>query len=72
MVEKRWITEKEVAEITGRAAQTLRNDRVRRRGIPYYKHGGSVRYLLQDVYSTMEEYRVNLHGGSTYGHRQAV
>lgn len=41
-----WIDEKIVSKITGRAIQTLRNDRFHRRGIPYYKIGRSVRYRL--------------------------
>ena len=50
----RYINEKEVARITGRALPTLRNDRHRRRGIPYVKVGRSVRYNLEDVLEYME------------------
>lgn len=55
---QQWLSEKLVSEITGRAAQTLRNDRCRRRGIPYSKVGRSVRYKMQDVVNYMESRRV--------------
>jgi hypothetical protein len=53
-----WIDEKKVSKITGRAIQTLRNDRFHRRGIPYYKIGRSVRYRLKDIYEFMEAGRI--------------
>jgi len=55
---KRYIGEKEVARITGRALPTLRNDRHRRRGIPYVKMGRSVRYNLEDVIDYMESRKI--------------
>lgn len=54
----RWITEKEVAEITGFAVQTLRNDRHRCKGMPYSKKGRSVRYKASDVQEFMERHKV--------------
>ena len=56
--EKRYLKETEVAEITGRALSTLRNDRSCRRGIPYIKIGRSVRYNNQDVIGFMEAHKV--------------
>ncbi len=53
-----WITDKEVAEMTGRAVQTLRNDRFKGGGIPYSKIGASVRYKVDDVVSFMEGRRI--------------
>ncbi|MBU1568804.1 MAG: helix-turn-helix domain-containing protein [Proteobacteria bacterium] len=53
-----WLNEKEVSRITGRAEQTLRNDRFIQRGIPYSKIGRSVRYRLDDVVDHMEKNRV--------------
>ena len=50
----RYITEREVSEITGRALPTLRNDRHNGRGIPYVKVRKSVRYSLVDVIDFME------------------
>ncbi len=54
----KWLTEKEVSEMTGRAEQTLRNDRTKRQGIPYSKIGRSVRYKVADVIAVMEATRV--------------
>ena len=54
----RYLTEYEVSEITRRAVNTLRNDRVKSRGFPYIKHGRSVRYNLDDVLQYMENRKV--------------
>ena len=58
----RYIDEREVSRITGRALPTLRNDRFNRRGFPYIKLGRSVRYKLNDIISFMEEHRVETEG----------
>ncbi len=50
----RYIDEKEVAKITGRGLQTLRNDRHKGQGIPYVKYGRLVRYRLQDVIAFLD------------------
>ncbi len=55
---KRFITEHEVAEITGRAVKTLRDDRFKGKGFPYVKLGRSVRYDQDVVLAMMEESRV--------------
>jgi hypothetical protein len=55
---KQYLTERQVGEITGRAVQTLRNDRFKRCGIPWIKFGGSVRYDLDDVIAYMESHKV--------------
>ena len=52
--QEKYITEKEVAEITGRALSTLRNERFLGKGIPYIKIGKSVRYKYEDVIEFME------------------
>ena len=54
----RYVNEKKVSEITGRALPTLRNDRFAGRGIPYTKLARSVRYLLADVVRFMEDRKV--------------
>ena len=54
----KYITEKEVSEITGRALSTLRNERFLGKGIPYIKIGKSVRYRLDDVIEFMESRRI--------------
>jgi len=53
-----WLNEHEVSAITGRAVQTLRNDRFNRKGIHYCKVGGRVLYKLSDVESYMDSCRV--------------
>ena len=53
-----WLTEKQVATMTNMCIQTLRNDRHRRKGIPYYKMGRMVRYKLEDVCEFMEARRI--------------
>ena len=59
MSEKFYVTEKKVAEVTGRALSTIRNDRCRGKGVPYVKIGRSVRYCLQDVYDFMETRKIH-------------
>jgi hypothetical protein len=50
----KYIDEREVANITGFALSTLRNNRFKGAGIPYVKVGRSVRYSLGDVVQYME------------------
>jgi phage terminase Nu1 subunit (DNA packaging protein) len=59
----KYVTEVQVAEITGRALSTLRNERFCRRGIPYVKIGRSVRYNLQDVIRYMESNKITTSQG---------
>ena len=54
----KYINEKEVSAITGRAIPTLRNDRHLNRGIPYCKISRSIRYCLQDVIDYMEDRKI--------------
>jgi predicted DNA-binding transcriptional regulator AlpA len=59
LLEKRYLNEKEVAAITGRAISTLRNERFMRKGLPYYKVGErSIRYKSEDVIAYMEGRRI--------------
>ena len=59
MLEKKYLNEKEVAAITGRAVSTLRNERFMRKGLPYLKVGGrSIRYKTEDVIAFMEGRRI--------------
>lgn len=56
----RLLTETEVSEITGKAIQTIRNERCERRGIPYVKVGRrSVRYLPQDILEFIKRHRID-------------
>ena len=54
----RYLTEVQVAELTGRALSTLRNDRSIGRGVPYIKIGRSVRYDLGDVIRFMDAHKI--------------
>lgn len=59
ILEKPYLTEKEVSAITGRAVSTLRNERFMRKGLPYLKVGGrSIRYKSEDVIAYMEGRRI--------------
>ena len=57
-LEAKYLNEVQVAEITGRALSTLRNERFCRRGIPYVKIGRSVRYSLEDVIRYMDSHKI--------------
>lgn len=58
MQNPKYLTEKETSELTRKALSTLRNDRHLRRGIPYIKDGGSIRYNLNDVVHYMESRKI--------------
>ena len=60
LLNKPYLTEKEVAELTGRALSSLRNDRFLRRGWPYLKIGKrAIRYRSQDIIQEMEKTRIS-------------
>lgn len=66
LLEKTYLTEREVSLITGRALSTLRNDRFCRRNLPYYKvgeSGRSVRYKREDIIFFMEARRIDFDKG---------
>jgi len=54
----KFITEKNVHEITGIALSTLRNHRSLGKGIPYAKIFRSVKYSLADVLKYMEAHKI--------------
>jgi excisionase family DNA binding protein len=54
-----FLTERQVADITGLSVRTLRNNRWQGKGIPFYKFGRSVRYRLSDVLEFAENSKVN-------------
>jgi len=60
---KELITEKQLAELTGLAVQTIRNARHLRRGIPYIRIGGerrgAIRYSLGDVEAYLQAHRID-------------
>jgi len=55
----RYLSEKEVSQITGIAKQTLSNKRSNRAGIPYIKVGRSIRYNMDDVIEFMESRKIH-------------
>ena len=55
-----YLTEVEVSRMTHFSVQTLRNNRFKRRGIPYHKIGKSIRYKLVDVINFMELGRIEI------------
>jgi len=58
-VTERFLSPKEVKELTGRGIQTLANERSRGEGIPFYRVGRSIKYRMPDVLNYMENCRVN-------------
>ena len=58
-IERVLLDEHEVARMTARAVQSLRNDRHNRRGLPYVKLGRSVRYALADINSYIKAHRIS-------------
>jgi hypothetical protein len=56
--ESRGLTEKQVSKIIGLSVSTLRLDRHKRRGIPYYKIGKAVRYDPEDVSNFLESQKI--------------
>jgi predicted DNA-binding transcriptional regulator AlpA len=56
--ESRFLTDAQVANITGRARSTLAKDRLARTGIPYHKIGRLVRYQWADVLEYMRQHRI--------------
>jgi predicted DNA-binding transcriptional regulator AlpA len=60
MAKPRYLTDVEVSQITGRAVQTLRNDRHKGQGLPYRKFGRQVRYLESEVFEAMEARRIEV------------
>ena len=55
---RKLVKEQVVAEITGQALQTLRNDRCVGKGFPYIRLGGSIRYDLDDVEQYIQRNRI--------------
>lgn len=51
-------TATQVAKVVQSTADALAQDRYRRRGIPYVKIGGRVRYLRADVLKFLEDNRI--------------
>jgi hypothetical protein len=59
LINFKFLTARQVTEMTGIALQSLANARHQRRGIPYSKIGCSIRYALNDVLNFMESHRID-------------
>jgi hypothetical protein len=55
---KKLVSEKVLAEITGFELAKIRNDRWRRKGLPFYRIGRTIRYDLDEIYAALEKCRV--------------
>ena len=62
MQQNTWLSEKEVAQLTGISVSTLQKNRFYRRGIPYSKVGRLVRYVLKDVEAYLSAHQVPVEG----------
>lgn len=62
MKKLQYLTEKEVAELTGFSLQTLRNWRHVSRGPSYLKVSRSIRYRMEDVTAYMERNLIDPEG----------
>jgi len=54
----KYLTEIQVAEITGISRATLQQHRWLGKGLPYSKLGRSVRYLESDIWEYLKRHRV--------------
>ena len=58
-LDREYLTDKEVAEMTTISVAKLRSDRMQRKGIPYLKIGRCVRYKNTDVINYMQSIRID-------------
>ncbi len=54
----RYLTERQVSELTGISVSTLQSNRWLHRGFPFIKFGKSVRYAEPDIHACMEAARI--------------
>jgi len=55
---KKYLSETQLAEITGVSRATLQQHRWLKKGVPYCKLGRAVRYLESDVWEYLDRHRV--------------
>jgi predicted DNA-binding transcriptional regulator AlpA len=53
------LTEKEVSSMLSVSLKKLQGDRMLRKGLPYVKLGRSVRYVLSDIKTHLEQCRID-------------
>jgi len=59
---QQYLTDVQVAELTGIGLSTLRNNRVKNVGMSYIKYGRAVRYKKEDVIAYMDAHRIKTRG----------
>ena len=57
-MDKKYLKEREVAELIGRSIHTLRRDRFEGKGIPYVKIGAQVIYPTNHVEKYLQDHLV--------------
>lgn len=57
-MEMKYITERQVSELTQLSLSKLRNDRWLNTGLPYCRIGKSIRYELSEVLNFMENHKI--------------
>jgi hypothetical protein len=60
---KRMVSEKVYAELSGFELGKIRNDRWKKKGLPYYKIGRTVRYDEDEIYAYLQRCRVETRQG---------
>lgn len=55
---KKYLTESEAAEMIGLSKRALQTQRLRRKGLPYYKLGRRVLYKVADIEQHMNNNRI--------------
>lgn len=65
MQQKQYLGERQVAELTGFAIQTLRNNRFQGKGFPYRKIGRSIRYEYTEIIAYMDAYFIKTNASVT-------
>lgn len=53
-----FLTETQLSEILGRSISALQKDRCYKRGVPFYKMGGMVRYRVGDLLEYIDQHRI--------------
>ena len=67
MEKENFITEKRVAELSGRSLSSLRADRKKKQGFPFFKIGKNVRYSEAEVMAFIQSCRQGQHFKSIQG-----
>jgi hypothetical protein len=55
---RRFVSERELAQIIGRTAKTLQKDRLFNRGFPFYRVFGQIKYDLNEVFAIIDRSKV--------------